>query len=429
MDYDLLIRLASVVVLLVLSAFFSSVESAYFSLSRTLLEQLGLSVDPRARRVAKMMNDPRRLLATILTGNTIVNTAAAAITALIAADIAAKYGYDTSVVITIEIVLLTIVILFFSELIPKLLAIRTPEKWAISTSRSIEIFCVLLFPFAFPLSRLTTALSRALGVEKHAVLGMSEEEIRALVQIGHERGELELEEREMIHSIFEFGETTVRQVMVPRIDMVTVRDDDSFETIVDTIVKCGHSRIPVYREKIDDIAGIIYAKDLLSVTGNPDSFKIEKLLRAPIFIPEEKKIDDLLTEFQTEKVHIAMVVDEYGGTAGLVTMEDIIEEIVGEIQDEYDEEQPQLQRVDEDNLVSDGRAGIDDLNEEISFGLIPDSEAYDTVAGFVYSQLGEVPDEGQHFEFEGYNIIVEEVINKRITRVRFVKIGGIFEDA
>ncbi|NQU05740.1 MAG: HlyC/CorC family transporter, partial [Calditrichaeota bacterium] len=413
---------------LALSAFFSSVESAYFSLSRTLLEQLGASADPRAKRVARMMNNPRRMLATILAGNTIVNTAAAAITALIAVDLAVEFGYDIRVAVTVEIILITIVILFFSELIPKLLALRNPEKWAVTSSRVVEFSSFIFFPLAYPLSRLTELLSHALGVEKHAVLGMSEEEIRALVQIGHERGELDTEEREMIHSIFEFGETTVRQVMVPRIDMITVERDDSFETIVDTIVKCGHSRIPVYQEKVDNIVGLIYAKDLLSVASDSGSFSIDKLLRTPIYIPEEKKIDDLLTEFKTQKIHIAMVVDEYGGTAGLVTMEDIIEEIVGEIQDEYDEEQPPFQRVDENTIISDGKVSVDDLNEEIGFELIPDSEAYDTVAGFVYSQLGEVPDRGQQFEFEGYRITVEEVINKRITRVRIEKIGGIFED-
>jgi len=188
LDYDLLIRLAGVIVLLALSAFFSSVESAYFSLSRSLLEQLGTSADPRAKRVARMMNNPRRMLATILTGNTIVNTAAAAITALIAVDLAVEYGYDIRIAVTVQIILITIVILFFSELIPKLLALRNPEKWAVTSSRFVELSSFLFIPLAYPLSRLTALLSHALGVENHAVLGMSEDEIRALVQIGHDRG-------------------------------------------------------------------------------------------------------------------------------------------------------------------------------------------------------------------------------------------------
>lgn len=429
MDVDLWSRLAVVVLLLVLSAFFSSVESAYFSLSRTLLEQLAESADPRAKRAARMLGDPRRLLATILTGNTIVNTAAAAIAALLAADLAVKSKFDPNLAVVIQIIVVTVVILFFSELIPKLFALRNPEKWAVNSSRSVDMFCLILAPIALPLAKLTNALSQAIGVEKHSVLAMTEEEIRALVQVGHERGELELEEREMIHSIFEFGDTNVRQVMVPRIDMVTIEKDTPFEDIVKIMIDCGHSRIPVYEEKVDNIIGLIYAKDLLKIAHDPDSYDLVKLLRPAIFIPEEKKIDNLLSEFQLQKVHIAVVVDEYGGTAGLVTMEDIIEEIVGEIQDEYDEEQPLLSRVNEETLIANGKVGIDHLNEELNFELIPESDAYDTLAGFIYSQLGEVPHKDQEFEFEGYKFVVKEVVSKRIIRVHIEKVGGVFDDA
>ena len=421
-------KLAVVVLLLVLSAFFSSVESAYFSLSRSILEQMRESSDPRAKRVARLLADPRRLLASILTGNTIVNTGAAALTALVAVDLAVSLGGNPNVAVAIEIVVVTIAILFFSELVPKLLAIRNSEKWAVQTSRTVQASCWILYPLALPLSKLTAYLSQLFGVEKHSMLAMSAEEIRALVQVGHERGELELEEREMIHSIFEFGDTIVRQVMVPRIDMVTIEKNASFEEILKMVVDCGHSRIPVYDEKVDNIIGMIYAKDLLAVSQDSDRFDLQKLLRPSMFIPEEKKIDDLLKEFQAQKVHISVVVDEYGGTAGLVTMEDIIEEIVGEIQDEYDEEQPLILQVDEHTIIVSGRAVISDVNEHIRFELIEENEAYDTIAGFVYSQLGEVPEAGREFEFEGYRFVVEEVVSKAITQVRLEKLGGVFED-
>lgn len=257
---------------------------------------------------------------------------------------------------------------------------------------------------------------------------MTEEEIHALLQVGHEHGTLEPEERKMIHSIFGFGDTSVREVMVPRIDMVTVEIETPYEEIVKIVTACGHSRIPVYREKVDDIAGMIYAKDLLALSGNHSNFNLEKLLRPTYFVPEEKKIDELLKEFQTEKIHIAVVVDEYGGTAGLVSMEDIIEEIVGEIQDEYDEEQPKLIHENEKTVIASGRITISELNEQINFELLPESEAYDTLAGFVFSQLGDVPDVGRNFEFDGYEFTVEEVVNKRITRIRLEKVGGVFED-
>ncbi|MDP8237906.1 MAG: hemolysin family protein [Candidatus Hatepunaea meridiana] len=428
MDVDLWIRLTIVLFLLVLSAFFSSVESAYFSLSRTILDQFSESADPRARRVARLLSRPRRLLASILTGNTIVNTAAAAITALVASDIAIRNEMNPNLVIGIQIVLVTIIILIFCELLPKLFALRNPQKWALSSSRSIQLSCLILSPISLPLSSLTVFMSQLFGIEKHSVLAMTEEEIRALVQVGHEHGVLELEERKMIHSIFEFGETCAREVMVPRIDIVTVKKDASFDEITRTVAECGHSRIPVYDDKIDNIIGMIYAKDLLAMSRDPSRFNLTKLLRSTYFIPEEKKIDELLREFQKDKIHIAIVVDEYGGTAGLVTMEDIIEEIVGEIQDEYDTEQPLIRREDERTIIASGRISISDLNEWIKLELIPDNEAYDTLAGFVYSQLGEVPDKGREFEYDDYRFVVEEVEDKRIKHVRIEKVEGVFGD-
>ncbi len=427
MDVDLWIKLSIVVVLLALSAFFSSSESALFSLSRAVIERLGESVDPRAKRVAKLLAHPRRLLASILTGNTIVNTAAAAITALAAYELADTMGFNKNLAVMIEIVIVTIAILFLSELVPKLFALRDSEKWAIKSSFAVQLSTWILSPIALPLASLTAFLSQAFGIEKHSMLAMSEEEIHALVQVGHERGVLEAEERKMIHSIFEFGETIVREVMIPRIDMIAIGKDTTFEELTQIVVNCGHSRIPVYDEKVDNIIGIVYAKDLLAAAHNPSEYNLAKHIRPAYFVPEEKKIDDLLAEFQTEKIHIAIVVDEYGGTAGVVTMEDIIEEIVGEIQDEYDKEQPLLQQVDERTIVADGRTSISDLNEKIGLELLPENEAYDTLAGFVFSQLGEVPEKGREFDYEGYKFIVEEVSNKRITRVRLQKEGGVFE--
>lgn len=427
MDVDLWIKLSIVVVLLALSAFFSSSESALFSLSRAVLERLGESVDPRAKRVAKLLAHPRRLLASILTGNTIVNTAAAAITALAAYELADAMGFNKNLAVLIEIVIVTIAILFLSELVPKLFALRDSERWAIRSSFAVQLSIWILSPIALPLAHLTAFLSQAFGIEKHSMLAMSEEEIHALVQVGHEHGVLEAEERKMIHSIFEFGETIVREVMIPRIDMIAIGKDTTFEELTQVVINCGHSRIPVYDEKVDNIIGIVYAKDLLVAAHNPSEYDLKKHIRPVYFVPEEKKIDDLLSEFQTEKIHIAIVVDEYGGTAGLVTMEDIIEEIVGEIQDEYDEEQPLLQQVDEHTIVADGRTSISDLNVKIGLELLPESEAYDTLAGFVFSQLGEVPEKDREFDYEGYKFIVEEVSSKRITRVRLQKEGGIFK--
>lgn len=429
MEVDLWLRFILILALLALSAVFSSMESAYFSLSRTVVEGLRESSDPRARRVARLMSKPHQILSTFLAGNTLVNTAAAAIAALTAVDVAQSLLIDPNLAVAVEVVLISILLLFFAELAPKLLSLRNPERWAVNGATTVQVFYYLLSPLALPLAAFTSKISSLFGIEKHSMAAMSEEEIRALVQVGHEKGSLELEERKMIHSIFDFGDTTVREVMVPRIDMVSVEKSESLDDLLNLVVTKGHSRIPVYDERIDNITGVIYAKDLLKVAQSSETFVLDKLARPPYFIPEEKKIDDLLREFQHEKIHIAIVVDEFGGTAGLVTLEDIIEEIVGEIQDEYDIEQPMSSRIDDDTLLANGRMMVDDFNEMIGYELLPDSEAFDTLAGFVYSHLGEVPTQMQEFQFEGYQFIVEQVDGKRIETVRVIKEGGIFDEA
>ncbi len=429
MEVDLWLNLAAVILLLALSAYFSSSESAFFSLSRNTLDKLRESTDPRARRVAHLMDNPRLLLAAILSGNTVVNTAAAALAAFAAVDLAHIFDFNTSLAIAIEVACMSIIILFFSELFPKFIALKDSEKYAMRVSLALLIISRALYPIAGPLSWLTGRLSVAMGVEGHSAITMSESEIRALVQVGHERGALEADERRMIHSIFQFGDTTVREIMVPRIDIVAVDVTIPLDEMLELVVDCGHSRIPVYENTIDNVIGLIYAKDLLAVTRGLVDFNLRRLIRTNImFVPEEKKIDDLLREFQSQKMHMSLVVDEYGGIAGLVTMEDIIEEIVGEIQDEYDKEQPLVKRVDEKTLIVNGRLNIYEFNELEGFEIVPDSEAYDTIAGFVYSKLGVVPKKGQQFEYKGFSFIVDEVLNKRIIRIKIVKDGGVFED-
>ena len=200
------------------------------------------------------------------------------------------------------------------------------------------------------------------------------------------------------------------------------------EELKRTILDKGHSRLPVYKDTIDNIIGLIYAKDLLVMDSASAEFQMDNVMREAYFVPEEKKIEDLLHEFQQQKIHLAIVVDEYGGTAGIVTMEDVIEEIVGEIQDEYDSEQPLIKRIDEDTFIADGRLSHSDLNEKLGFELIPEAEAYDTLAGFIFSHLGVVPKKDQSFEYKGYRFLVKEVHGKRIARIQIVKEGSVFKD-
>jgi CBS domain containing-hemolysin-like protein len=233
----------------------------------------------------------------------------------------------------------------------------------------------------------------------------------------------------MIHSIFELGDTIVREVMVPRIDMTSVSSEATLQEILAIVSQHGHSRIPVYDKNIDNIIGIIHVKDLLLAAQNPDSFNLSKTVRKVYVVPEEKKVDDLLREFQKEQVHMAIVLDEYGGTAGLVTLEDIIEEIVGEIQDEYDKEQPLSVFIDERTVIASGRLSIYDLNQVFGHELVEESDAYDTVGGFVYSQLGIVPRRGDEFESNGYIFKVEELLGRRISRIKIEKSEALFNDA
>lgn len=429
MNVDIWLKLAAFVLLLAASAFFSSLESAYFSLSRATLDRLRNSSDPRARRAARLMSDPRRLLTTILTGNTLVNTIAAALAALVAIDIALTAGVNPTLAVALEVVVVTAVILVFSELTPKLFALRRAESWAVRSSALAMGFWYLLYPLAKPLAGLSSLLSRLLGIERQSTLMMTEGEIRSLIELGHERGELEQEERRLIHSIVEFGDTIAREVMIPRMDVVTADKNAPLDELLKIIVTHGHSRIPVTDGSVDNIIGLIHGKDLLKVVQAPDEYDLMKILRPITFVPEEKKIDDLLREFQSAKVHMAVVVDEYGGTAGLVTLEDVIEEIFGEIQDEYDREQPLLKRLDERSVVANALIGTSDLNQELGEELIQESDAYDTLGGFVFSQLGIVPHKGEEFEFQGYRFIVEEVHGKRIIRVKITKEKGALEGA
>jgi CBS domain containing-hemolysin-like protein len=266
----------------------------------------------------------------------------------------------------------------------------------------------------------TEWLTHIFKINKNKLL-LSEEELISLVDVSEEKGALEQDEKEMIHSIFEFGETNVKEIMVPRIDMISVSTESDLATLLNLIKTHMHSRIPLYHEKVDNIIGIIYAKDLLPYMDQKKSieFNPRDLARPAYFVPEQKKIDDLLREFQTERIHMAIVVDEYGGTSGLVTLEDIIEEIVGEIQDEHDSEQPMYQKVSDREFLIDGSMDLEELNEELSLEL-PTEEGVETLAGFLFGLFGSVPKEKQQIDYNNYIFVIEKVIRRRIKLVRII---------
>jgi putative hemolysin len=420
MDTLIVLSVIVFVVLLVFSAFFSSTETAFFALTRAQIGALPERQDRVGKRLTRLLKNPRRLLIVVLTGNTLVNISAATVAALATRQLMGNLQAARSLVFLIQIIIVTLVLLFLGEVLPKLAAIRNPLRWAERASLPLQGMGWILWPIVAVLLPLADSVARFLGVERKRWT-LSAQEIRTLVQVGEEHGELEEEERELITSIFDFGETTVREIMVPRTDMVCVPIDAPLDEVIETIREKGHSRIPVYDKSIDNIVGILHGKDLLPLVTGDLQKPIERITREPFFVPEGKLIHELLREFQREKMHMAIVVDEYGGTAGLVTLEDVIEEIVGEIQDEYDTEAPLWHRVDDRTIVADARLDAETLNEALDEEVMPTEEDYETLGGFLLSELGEVPEEKVTVGFHNYDFVIEEVQGNRIIKVRIIK--------
>lgn len=425
MDIESLIaKLFLLLIFLFLSAFFSGSETAYFSLSKILLLQLEERESRKARRVVKLMRNPRRLLITILTGNTIVNVALATIAALLTSDISHAFGISEQLALLLDVVIITFIILIIGEVTPKIIAVKNAISFSQQVSLPLYSFSIILSPVSYILTKFTEGVAKSLGVDEEA-LSFSEEELKSLLEEGKKEGTIEEEETEMIHSIFEFAKTSVREIMIPRIDMVCIEKNSSLENLMKLIKTKGHTRIPLYDDLVDNILGIIHAKDLLSYINlnkqclDSENTDLTHLARPVHFVPESKMIDELLKEFQRVKTHMAIVVDEYGGTAGLITLEDVIEEIVGEIQDEYDKETPLVQQVDDNTFLVDPKINIHELEEEINQD-IPAEAGYETLGGLIFSLTGYVPHEKELIAYGKFDIIIEKIDKNRILQVRLI---------
>jgi putative hemolysin len=407
--------------LLAMSAFFSSSETAYFSLNKLQIKELGEGDDSAGQRAARLLARPQRLLVTLLVGNMVANISAATLATIIAGELALAGNLMLEWVIPVQVVVVTLVLLLASEVTPKALASRHNESIARTASLPLVGAQVLLWPVVRPVLAFTHQMQRR--VQGPDRLLYTSDELKTLVETGQEEGRLEEDEKKLIHSIFEFGETTVREVMVPRIDMVCLPHDSGFEEAVDLIRREGHSRIPMYRERVDNVVGILYAKDLIPFLQQDEAPQtLEQLARLPYFVPEGKKIDELLREFQTNHIHMAIVVDEYGGTAGLVTLEDILEEIVGEIQDEFDTEAPPWRRTADDGWVLDSGMLLEDVNALLEEEVLPTVEDYETLGGFIYELAGEVPKAGASYEHVGWRFTVMTMKRHRIGLVKALRL-------
>jgi len=427
-----IVQLGIIVILVILNGLFSATEIALVTVRRSRLQQLVDEGSRSAARVQHLKANPGRFLAVIQIGINFLGFLAAAFAAVsLVSDLEswlAQFGplqrFAGFIALVVVTGLLTIFTIIFGELVPKQIGLAHAERVAMSTSRFIDALGVVFGPLVGFLTWTTRRISRLFGADVAADERISAEELRLIIEQGGEQGILEAEEEQMIHAVIELGDQRIHEVMVPRIAMTSLPANATMEQAIDTVIEEGHSRVPVYDKTIDEIIGILYAKDLLPfLKGSVDERpSLRSILRTPVFVPESMSVDDLLHEFQRRKVHLAVVLDEYGGTAGLVTIEDLLEEIVGEIQDEYDEEEPMIVQLSDDEARVDGRADVDDLGELFDVELsLEDEDEYDTVGGLVYHRIGGVPKPGDQVKVDGLTLTVETTDGRRVGKVLVVR--------
>jgi CBS domain containing-hemolysin-like protein len=407
----------------------SAVKSALVNLSQTRLNQLAEEGRDKAHLVVRLAEDSAYLLASFqlwvaLTGTLAISIAVLTLVSPLEAALAGitfLQGVSTLVSVGIIIVIVTGALIILGDLVPEAVGATHAEAVAFMFARPVSAMARLVSPVTKLIVTVSNWLSILMGGK--SLRGMpfiTEEEIMTMVDAGQEVGVIEEDEKEMIYSVFALGDTVAREVMIPRIDIVALDVLTSLDDALDVVVAAGHSRIPTYEDTIDNIVGVLYAKDLLELWKEKrDGVSLRDELRQPYFVPESKPLDELLEEMQQRKVHIVIVVDEYGGTAGIVTLEDIVEEIVGEIQDEYDAEEPIVEQAGEGEFVFNARVDLDDVNRLM--GTAFPTELGDTLGGFIYSQLGKVPVPGEKVRFDGLVVEVLTVTGRRIRKVRVSK--------
>ncbi len=410
MAESVVLKLLALGVLIACSALLTGAEAAYFSLGRARLRRLaGAEVGAITR--APLIERPHDLLVTLLVGITLLNIGAAALAATLAEQL-----FGTRWGLLAETVAMILILTTFGEVLPMTVAVKYPEAFLAVARGPVGWLGRLVAPVRAALGALTALTLRIIGRERAAQLELTEEELRTLVDVGASEGVVERGEREMIHKVFELEDTLVRSVMVPRTDMFCLDVETPVAQILPALRENLHSRVPVYEGSIDVIIGVLYTKDLLPyVDGLPPDFDLRAHLHPPYFVPETKRADALLQEFQAKKLHLAIVVDEYGGTAGLVTLEDLIEELVGEIADEFDEPEPLIQRLDATTYRVAGKLPIDELNAVT--GLQISNQAYDTVGGWVLDLFGRVPRKAERMQSDGLTVTVEKVERTRVVEV------------
>lgn len=417
-----------ILVLILINGFFVGAEIAFVSVRRTRLDELAETGDRGAKRAQVLMRDPGRFLAVIQVAITFLGALASAVAAVSIVtvvseplrEIAFLADYADTIALLFVTSIVAVVSIVLGELIPKGFALANPDRIALAVSGPITIFAKIVSPLVAVLVALTKLISKPFGIDPTRTPELSAAEIRLIVEQGSQQGVLEAEEEQMISAVMSLSDSKLHEVMVPRIDIAAIDQEATFDDAVTLVLTEGHSRTPLYKESVDHIVGILYAKDLLRIiaAGGPRP-RLRDIMRPALFVPESQAVDDLLNELQRRRVHMAIVLDEYGGTAGLVTIEDLLEEIVGEIQDEFDEEEPMKVIVRDGEAILDGRADIDEMGELVDPPLeLEDDEEYDTVGGFVYHRIGRVPVVGDTVAVDPFKITVVKVTGRRVGKVR-----------
>ena len=409
-------QLVVLFVLLLLSGFFSSAETALFSISRAKARHIAKERGFTNSLIQKMKDDPHRLLSTILIGNNLVNVGAAALATSITIELVADHA------VGIATGLMTALILIFGEIIPKSIATRNNVLIARVVILPLHWLSILVTPVIYLLNfipKLTNKVQRKSRV--------TEEELLTFVEVVEEEGGIEEEERELIHNIFEFDDTSASEIMTPRADMFVINVADELD--VEAIIRSGFSRIPVIEEDIDHVIGILYIKDLfMHQIASDEKVDARSVMSEPYFVPENKKLDHLLQEFKRRKQHLAIVVDEHGGVSGLITLEDALEEIVGEIVDETDRVEPHIVKLNKNEWRVLGKSEIDDVNEELAMD-IPDTKEYDTFSGYILDQIGRIPQEKEDINLGDFVVTVNEMDGTRIKEYIVKKTEEVSQEA
>lgn len=418
--------------LILLNAFFAATEMAFVSLNDAKISVKAKEGDKKYKKIEKMLKNPSKFLATIQIGITLAGFLSSAFASDVFASELAKvlfdltHAFSVTVWQNISIVVITIILsyftLIFGELVPKRIAMENAEKFSKFSISIISVLAKVMSPFVKFLTWSTDVVSKLFGVKKESEETVTEEEIRMMVDVGQENGTINDDEKEMINNVFELNDKEVSEIMIHRTEMFALEDTMSVSEVSKKLIEgeYRYSRIPVYNEDIDNIEGILYIKELLRANPN---VKIKKLLKDTLFIPESKRINEVFKEMQKNKIHMAIVVDEYGGTAGVVTMEDILEEIVGDIYDEYDPVEEKYEKIDENTYIVDGQMSILDFEKLIGVKNI--ETEYDTVSGYLMELMDRVPTEEENHVIETDKLVfkIEEFDDRRISKVKVCKIN------